>query len=251
VFAVLDRNPLEKPRVICIVLGFDYKKHGRTVANCKTEWKCHFKLGLGSKCPTSQHHVHAFCYVPKTCDRASAVATGWDLSRNRNKMLCWNRDRSSLGRVEWTTKGRVLTYIKKPQTMIRVKQLLVKAFFETGLIFDSRVLGAFLDSVHWKGADDVYATAERLPYMVIDNYVDSHGIRILVGDVTHPNAIEVQWVHPDWLERLELTQQQNIKVIETDSQVLKMNSEQIQQFSSLLKDLSQPKAPSPSDRSVV
>jgi len=105
-------------------------------------------------------------------------------------------------------------WIKKPQTMARVKRFLCIAFFESGLIYSSVLLDAFLAKVHWKGAHNVFTTNERLPYNVITNYQKSHGIKIVTGDCSHPTGIEVQWVYPDWLERLELMQQHNIKTLE-------------------------------------
>jgi hypothetical protein len=97
-----------------------------------------------------------------------------------------------LGRIEWFQTGRVIVYIKSPQTMARVKTLLCKAFHNTGLIFDSKVLDQFLSKVRWKSAHDTYETNSRLPHKIIDNYVTSHGIKIVTGDSTHPNSIEIQ-----------------------------------------------------------
>lgn len=244
VFEILDKYHDLEPLAICRQLQIPYKKHGATVANYKTEWKSHFKNGVGSSCPTSQHNVRAFAYVPKSCDRTAALAVGWQLSKNRNKTLLWKRS-LHLGRVEWFTSGKVLVYVRKPfQNLGKVKQILSDAFCGTGLIFSSKLMFAFLDSVHWKGSHDTFEFAERLPYRVIDNYVESHGIKIVFGDISHPSAVEVQWVHPDWLERLELLQHQSVKTIET-------NSQQIEQFSKFLRDLSTPKQPSSSARSMV
>lgn len=242
VFKLLDKYHDLEPSAICRQLQVPYRKHGATVANYKTEWKSHFRNGLGSKCPTSQHHVRAFCYVPKSVVRGRAVDVGWIESRNRNRGLIWKDP--AFGRVEWFESGRVNVMIRKPQHMGRVKTLLCRAFYETGLIFDSKVLDAFLANVHWKGSDDVFEFPVRLPYRVIDNYTETHGIRIVTGDLSHPNAVEVQWVHPDWLERLELLQHHSIKTIEA-------NSEQISQFSKFLSDLSTPKPPRKDDRMVV
>lgn len=265
VFTILDRNPLEKPKVICILLGLDYRQHGGTVANCKTEWKSHFNFGLRPSCPTSQHHVRAWWVVPKDFNRVLALGMGWNESKNRNKTLCWNKNKNDFGRIELFTSGKILASVKKPHTLTRARQLFMKALWDTYLITDPKVIGAFLDNVRWKGADDVYETTERLPYKVIDNYVESHGIRILLGDASHPNAVEVQWCYPDWAERAELREEhcnkileynsrvleQNNKVIENDSKVIETDSRAIQQFSQLMQDLSAPKARSRDDRSVV
>lgn len=236
-FEWLRKNPLLTAKPLSKLMDLDYSQYKNYLKKLRGEWKRNHDFGVGSRCP-KQHHVRAFCYAPKSCDRASAAEVGWKLSRNRNKTLCWNKDRAAFGRVEWFTSGKILIHVKKPQTLIRAKQLATRAFFETGLIFDTKILGAFLDSIHWKGSDDVYEFPERLPYKVIDNYVESHGIRIVLGDASHPNGLEVQWCYPDWLERLELLFHHNTKAIE--------------EFSKFMKDLSQPKQQSKdSDRSMV
>jgi hypothetical protein len=240
---LLDENPLYTPKRLCELARLPYKRYQDYVTHLRSTWKHDTKIGLRSRCP-KQHNVRAFCYVPKGCNRVAALDVGWELSRNRNKTVVWNRDKIQLGRVEWFTSGKVIAYVRKPQTMARAKQILANAFCWTGLISDSKLIVAFLDSVKWRGSHDVHETAERLPYKVIDNYVESHGVRIVLGDRTHPNAVEVQWVYPDWLERLELLQSQNIKTIE-------MNSQQIEEFSKFLKDLSVPKQPSQSAKNMV
>jgi len=60
-----------------------------------------------------------------------------------------------------------------------------------------------LDNIHFKGAHDVWATSQRLPYMRIDKYAKSNGVIIKLGDRTHPHAVEVEFCYPDWAERNE------------------------------------------------
>lgn len=207
-FKLLDKNPLLTAKSLCKLMDLDYLQSGKYLNNVKSRWKYHYQNGLGSKCP-KQHRVKALVYVPKSLDRKrfvdvgrQAVGVGWEESRNRNKVLLWKKDKF-LGRVEWWQTGRVLVYVRKPQTMGRVKQLLCRAFFETNLILDGKVLDAFMCNVRWHSSDDVFETGERLPYKVIDNYVESHGLRIVLGDRSHPDSVEVQWCYPDWLERTE------------------------------------------------
>jgi len=243
VWAELDKNPLLTPRQLCGIVGLAYKIYRRYVTQLRYLWKKSSRLGVGSKSP-KLHKVRAFCYAPTSLDRKDdsevterAVEAGWVLSKNRNRVLIWKTN-PTYGRIEWWETGNILVSIKKPQHMGRVKQLLCLAFFETGLIFDSKVLSAFLSDVRWYGSHDAYETSERLPYMAIDWYVKSHGIRIVLGDASHPHAVEVQWVYPDWLERLELLQQHNVQVLED--------------FSKFMKNLSQSKRRSlAADRMVI
>ena len=220
----LDKNPLLFPKQICAIICLHYTKQGAYVRKLKSDWKRDYGIGRHPKGPKI-HAARAVCRVPKQLDRVEAVNVGWVRSRNRNRVLIW-KDRV-FGRIEWWETGKVLVWIKKPQIMARVKRFLCIAFFESGLIYSLVLLDAFLCKVHWKGAHNVFETFEKLPYNVITNYEESHGIKIITGDASHPHGIEVQWVFPDWLERLELMQQHNIKTLEY--------------FSTFMKELSTPK----------
>lgn len=252
VYSILDKNPYSTSKHVCRELKISYEVHGHYVRNLICRWKCHHQFGLWPKSPKSpnQHHARAFCYVPKSADRDRALEAGWTLSKNRNRCLLFKD--SEFGRIEWFRSGRVNVMIKRPQQMGRVKQLLCKAFYESGLIYDLKVLDAFLARVYWKGAHEVHECSERLPYRVIDNYVESHGIRIVLGDRSHPKAVEVQWCYPDWIERHELKENYTLKALENSSKGIVQNSEAIQQFNELMKDLSSPrKSISSQDRLMV
>ena len=53
------------------------------------------------------------------------------------------------------------------------------------------MLNPILERIRPKSGHFPYSSGERLPYMVIRDFEESHGIVIKVGDKTHPNAIEV------------------------------------------------------------
>ncbi len=245
VFKLLNRKPWLKPKDLCYFLKLDYRQYGAQVKQRRYEW-LHpqlslSKYGLGSSCstfkPDDQHHVRAGGYVPKSLDRRSnpeilrdAVKAGWRQSSNRNRVLIWNVQANTFGRIEWWETGKINVHIRDPHTMGRVKQLLSYAFFQSGLIFDSRVFDAFMKQIEWKGwagAHDVYDTPQKLPYRVIKNY-EHLGFIIKLGDRSHPYSVEVEWVRPEWDEKLESFLEANIR--------------QMQSFSEMLKDLSQPKA---------
>jgi hypothetical protein len=250
VFKLLMRKPFLKAKELCFRLKLDYKAYGAQVTQRRYEWLhgiCRNSLlesGVGSKgSPDEQHHVRAEGFVPKSLDRrehtevvAEAVKAGWTCSTNRNRALIWGRHRSSYGRIEWWETGKVSVHVRAPQTMGRVKQLLSYAFYESGLIFDSRVFDAFMKQVQWHGwtgAHDVFNTEQKLPYKVIRNY-EQYGFVIKAGDRSHPNAIEVEWVRPDYAEKLEI--------------LMEVNMRQLIEFKGFLQDLSTPK---PLDKSVM
>jgi len=82
-------------------------------------------------------------------------------------------------------------------------QLLANAFFANALIFDMRLWESFARSAEFKGQHYVFETGVRLPPMTIRFFADSNGIVIHVGDRSHPKAVEVEAVYPDWAERNE------------------------------------------------
>jgi hypothetical protein len=229
----------------------DYKTKAAYLWQLSSQFKTDVRNGLGSKCPKDQHHARAYVYAPKSCDRKlypevekQALECGWELSRNRNRMLVWNKDRS-IGRVEWWATGKVMIHVTKPQLLSRAKTLLASAFFEK-LVFDKKLMGAFLDKVEWFGSTFVYTPEprHRLPYLVINDFAEL-GHRVKMGDISHPYSLEWEWCKPQYAEKVEMLVQQCAQVISTDSQAFK-------KFNDLLQDLSQPKQPRPEkDRSVV
>ena len=201
VFTLLDKNPLLTPKPLCKLLGLPYEKYEHYLRNLRTGWKCHYKNERGSKCST--HAWRGWCFLPGDLDgriRSVAVDVGWVLSRARNRWLLW-KDR--LGRLQWFETGRVNLYVRKPANLGKAYQLICNGFFATNLITDVKVLERVLASVGFKGAHYVFATEERLPRLTIDLFAKSNGVIIKVGDVSHPNGVEVVAFYPDWAERNE------------------------------------------------
>jgi len=212
VFAELNKNPLLTPKPLCKILGLSYEQHGQYVKNLRSLWKCHYKNERGSKC--SLHGWRGWCYLPNVgfsnsgkSDngapggiRTRAVDVGWLASRARNRWLLW-KDR--LGRLQWFETGRVNLYVRKPANLGRAYQLICNGFSFTGLITDIKVLEQLLSTVRFKGAHYVFSVGERLPRLTIDLFAKSNGVIIKVGDVTHPDSLEVIATYPDWAERNE------------------------------------------------
>ncbi|MCJ7560669.1 hypothetical protein MUO79_08660, partial [Candidatus Bathyarchaeota archaeon] len=93
--------------------------------------------------------------------------------------------------------------MRKPANLGKAYQLICDGFSFTGLITDIKVLEQVLASVRFKGAHYVFPVGQRLPKLTIDLFQKSNGVIIKVGDVTHPDSLEVISVYPDWAERNE------------------------------------------------
>ena len=65
------------------------------------------------------------------------------------------------------------------------------AFVNSGLVIDFAVLEQVLEKIRPKSGHFPYSARERLPYIVIRDFKQSHGIVIKVGDRRHPDSIEV------------------------------------------------------------
>jgi len=199
-FKLLKKNPLLKAKSLCKLLDLPYSKYKSYMDNIRHEWKSSLQFGLGSK-PDSFHHARAWVYVDRlNLNRQDALERGWIQSRNRNRALIW---KDPLGRIEWFETGRCNIYVKAPPLKGRLWQLFCNAFSFTGLIDSMQILEKMLKAIRTKGATAVWETGSRLPYISIDLFRLSNGIKIKMGDLSHPSGIEVEFAYPDWAEKNE------------------------------------------------
>jgi hypothetical protein len=196
---LLGKNPLLMPKDICRLLGLSYQKYRDYVSHVRSRWRSDRKSGLGLRC-LSFHGVHGWVLVPASVDRVRAPLVGWVRSRARNRMLVW---KDEFGRLEWFETGRCKVWVRKPANRGRALQLVCNGFSLSGLVTDMRVLDGILGSLRLKGATAVVETGERLPYLVIDLFRVSNGIKIKTGDDSHPTCFEIEFSYPDWAERNE------------------------------------------------
>jgi len=196
---LLGRNPLLKPKDLCRLLGLSYQRYRDYVSHVRSKWKSDYKDRLGLKC-LSFHGVHGWVTVPSVVDRGGAAGVGWVRSRARNRMLVW---KDEFGRLEWFETGRCKVWVRKPANRGRALQLVCNGFSLNGLVTDMKVLDSVLASLRLKGGTAVVETGERLPYLVIDLFRVSNGVKIKTGDSSHPTCFEIEFSYPDWAERNE------------------------------------------------
>jgi hypothetical protein len=202
IFEVLDGdghfNPLLTPKQICKLLDLSYKRYGNYVSKTKWEWKYYYRNERGSKC-SSFHCFKAKVKLDSVLSQAlrqvveldverGGFGFGWVLSKARNRFLVW---KGKLGRVVWFESGTVTLHVRRPGNLGKAKQLFCDAFVNTGLLTDVKLLNPVLEHIRPKSGHFPYSSGERLPYMVIRDFEESHGIVIKVGDRTHPDAVEV------------------------------------------------------------
>lgn len=195
---LLKKNPLLTAKPLCKLLNLPYPKYKDYIDHIRSKWKTDYKNELGSKC--SFHCAFGNARVPLRLDRVGACGVGWVLSRARNRPLIW---KDTLGRLVWFETDRVNVFVRKPASLGKAYQLLCNSFSFTRLITDFVVLEQMLKSLKFKGAHAVFDTGERLPYKVIDLFKLSNGVKIKLGDLSHPTAVEVEFCYPLWAERNE------------------------------------------------
>ena len=195
---LLDKNSLLTAKSLCALADLPWPQYRDYVNHLRAKWKADYKNRLGLKC-LKFHGARGFVYVVGV-DRAAAVGCGWVGTRARNRMLVW---RDVLGRMEWFEKGRVNLWIRKPASRGRAIQLFCNGFTKTGLVKEIAELERLVEALRFKGATAVLDVGERLPYVVIDLFKQSNGVRIKLGDASDPTGIEVEYCYPDWAERSE------------------------------------------------
>jgi hypothetical protein len=199
---LLDKYPSMRPKDLCSHLHLSYEKYRDYVTNLRSQWKSNLKNELGSKV-LKFHHVFGKVVLEREFAggiRVGAVGVGWLATRARNRKLLW---KDGLGHMEWFETGTVVLFVNSPATRGRAYQLFCNGFSKTGLISDLRLLGVLLEKMYLKGATATIETGQKLPYLVVDLFKTSNGIRIKTGDLSHPTCIEVDFCIPDWAERVE------------------------------------------------
>jgi hypothetical protein len=152
---------------------------------------------------------------------------GWVRSKAKNRFWIW---KGKFGRAVWFETGLVGLNVRRPGNLGKAKQLFCDAFVNSGLVTDFKVLNPILERIRPKSGHFPYSAGERLPYMVIRDFEQSHGIVIKVGDRTHPDSVEVIASFSDTmdsaLDKLEKLEKTEIK-----------NSEALQKVTGILSNL--------------
>lgn len=205
VFKLLDKNPLLTAKPIAQILHLDYNKRKRYLWKIKKLWLKQVSFEGGSK--PSFHGWYGWNYIPEVYQpvldlkrkevRERLVLLGWKESKAKNKWLYWSE---RLGRIQWYETGRLRIYCRKPSPKTlnaRVKQLMSNAFYANRIVTNWEVMEQLLD-VKAYGLHVAYETGQRQPMLTVEEFKDSNGIIIKLGDKSHPSSLEVISLYPDW-----------------------------------------------------
>jgi hypothetical protein len=200
IFSLLAKNSELTPMQICKELNLIYALQGAYVSNTKSLWKSNYDNEEGSS-RSNVHFWSGWCYVPKYVDRLQALSVGWKKTNARNRWLQW-KDCKLSGRMMWFETGRVSFFIVGSVNLGMAKQLVCNGFYQTGLIYNDKVLASALETINHSSEHRVFDVGQPLPKKTIRYYDKTLGIKIKIGDKSHPNAVEVEAHIPDWMDRL-------------------------------------------------
>lgn len=216
VFKLLDKNPLLTAKPLAKLLGFstqEYQKHKSYLDNLKQAWKTHLKNERGSNRsnPDDVHNVFYKGELPvavvgevkallgEVWGRAGAdrwiypeilgqSGTGWKRSGSKNGFLLYKS--RSLGRIRLFNTGTVEIFVRKPANLGKCKQLFANAFTRHYLVNDLRVIDTFFSNLLMR-FHATYKAGQRLPYMKVSTFHETHGLTWVMGDRTHPDCVEI------------------------------------------------------------
>ena len=213
VFVELDRNPILSPKSLAILLGFNeaqkkyYKGYLRKL---KYDWKRNHQKQQDSirSCPDDIHNAYYKGTLSKVSvdeikkllfevwERAGwdkwifpsmpGALDGWKNTKSKNHYLLY---KSVKGRIRFFGTGTVEIFVRKPASLGKCMQLFSDAFTRHYLITDIRRVDEFRLGL-MRRFHGTYKTGQRLPYMKITTFEDTHHFTFISGDRSHPDCYE-------------------------------------------------------------
>lgn len=193
VFKLLDKDPLLKPKKICKLLDLNYAERGLVVAQYKKQWKKEYANQRGSN-RSIPDDIHNAFYKGKIKDPkvvfgllpSLVKSTSWRMSRAKNKYWIF---RNGLGRIRFFMNGTVELWVKKPASTGKAMQLFSNAFTWTHLIDSIKTVEEFQKTLMIK-MHTVFDYGQRVPYMKITAFENTHKFVFVSGDKSHPTCAE-------------------------------------------------------------
>lgn len=213
VFEELDKNPLLTAKTLAKILGLNEKQtkyYQGYLRKLKYDWKHYHKKQQGSirSCPDEVHAAYFKGVLPVDLvkrvvglleevwvragvDRwifptVPGALDGWHRTKSLNHYLIY---RNRLGRVRFFMSGTVEIYVRKPVSLGKCMQLFSDAFTRHYLISDLRVVDEFRLGL-MRRFHGTYKTGQRLPYMKITTFEETHKFTFISGDRSHPDCYE-------------------------------------------------------------
>lgn len=200
VFKLLSKNPLWKPKELCIILKLDYtRSHRDVIQQYKKQWKKEYQLqqGLIRCVPDGVHN--AFFRGVLGCG-VGGLGLPWVRSRARNSFWVY---RSGLGRIRFFEgTGTVELFVRKPSSIGKAMQLFCDAFVKPGFV-SAECIDGFRKTL-MRRFHATFDVGERLKYMRVNAFKPTHRFEFVAGDKSHPTCYEFMFEYQAEVEQARM-----------------------------------------------
>ncbi len=214
VFELLEKNPLLTPNALILMLGIpknERKKEYGYLKKLRYDWKSYHPKERGSirSCPDEVHNSFFRGRLPlgvvgslrgqlsEIFGRSGAVwclgypnprltGCGWTFTKATNHFIYY---KSGLGWIKVFNTGTVVLFVRKPANEGKCMQLFCTALIKTGLFDSVRMVEDFQNTLMRK-MHVIFDAGQRLPYMKITAFQDTHKFVAVSGDRSHPTCWE-------------------------------------------------------------
>ncbi len=214
VFAELDENPSLTPKQLARIIGIpsqEWKKEYQYLKKLRHDWRGNHQNERGSirSCPDEEHNAFYRGELPvdlvlgvrsrvveflgRTGAKwafGSSWSGGWKVTKSKNHFLLYVLP--CVGRIRVFDSGTVEVFVYKPASDEKCFRVFNEAFVKTDFVTDIRVLRKFEEGL-MRRCHATFDTGQRLPYMKITAFRDSHNLVMISGDRTHRTSFEF-WV---------------------------------------------------------
>jgi len=208
VFTFLDKDPLLTASSLAQMIGIPIKERKKEqvyLKKLKYEWKGNHENQRGSIRSIPDDFHNAFYKGALPLNNANDVflklrslvfgygstdfiAGAWVPTKSKNKYLLY---KSRLGRIRLFTNGTVEIFVRKPVSDGKCMQLFCDAFTKTNLVDSIKIVDDFQKGLMRRFHATV-DTGQRLPYVKVTAFQDTHNLTMVLGDRSHPTSIEFQ-----------------------------------------------------------
>jgi hypothetical protein len=206
VFNYLNKNPLLTPTQLANLIGIPIAQRKKELAYIKVikqDWKGNYEKQHGSNRSTPDDVHNAFYRGSLPSDVVGVILVrlrsldcgfgsrdfiggAWAKTKSKNGFYLF---RCQLGRVRLFSSGTVELFVRKPASDGKAMQLFCDAFTKTGLVDSVKVIEKFQDGL-MRRMHATFDAHQKLPYMKVTAFEESHGFSMTLGDRSHPSSVE-------------------------------------------------------------
>jgi len=206
VFSFLEKNPLLTPSNLAKLIGIpttERKKELGYLKKLKHDWKGNHEKQRGSirSIPDEVHNAFYKGTLPLVIANdiisklrslsygsggVNFIAGTWVPTKSKNHYLLY---KSRLGRIRLFSTGTVELFVRKPASDGKCMQLFCDALIKTNLIDSIKIVEEFQKGL-MRRFHATIDTGQRLPYVKVTAFQETHNLTMVLGDRSHPTSIE-------------------------------------------------------------